>query len=402
MAMQIVQIDYQLIDQLIQRCANQQTQIQAIVQQLRQTIQALEHGGWQGDAAKACFSQFHHEIVPAYQRLDCVFAESQCVLKAIAKAFHEAEAEAATLFNAQSEQPNPLHDQQQPAAMPTIVNQFRQWLQTPQQSLVIETIRLIPLEQRQALLQNQTVLQAIRGLPGILPQTIIASLLEGSLTWYEASVSLKDGKLNASIEQNREIQAGHKHITYLANRLIFDTNPILPSFDMYVQADDILPDNYTQWNMNCWESVLYIGLLAGDLTLHDIDEIYTNVIKQANLAEDDVEAQKLAVRQALAEGLGYTQRQGWCEGALIPEGSIVFFESGDNPISHVAYATGRIALDGSPEIISLWERPNDTKSVQFTSIGELKGSDDSITFTANPWLNAQQPSWYNSETIISS
>ncbi|MFD3164982.1 WXG100 family type VII secretion target [Herpetosiphon sp. NSE202] len=400
MAMQIVQIDYQLIDQLIQRCANQQSQIQAIVHQLRQTMQALEHGGWQGDAANACFSQFQHEIEPAYQRLALVFAESQCVLKAIAKAFHEAEAQAAALFNAQSEQPNPIHDQQQSAAMKAIVNQFLPWLQTPQQSLIIETIRLIPPEQRQALLQNQIVLQAIRGLPGMLPQTIIASLLEGSLTWSQASLVLTtDGQFNDQAKVNSDYAdyqpTVSRHFTQLVNSLIVDPAIIDKTLS------DVLPIAHTDWNMNCWEFVLYIGVLSGDLSLAELDAIYTKVFNEANAVNADAVAKDERVHTTLAQGLGHSQRQAWCEGEPIPEGSIVFFEQNGKPLEHVAYATGR-EINGSPEIISLWNQPNGITSVQFTTIAELNGSDYSITYAPNPWLNDQQPSWYNIETIISS
>ncbi len=407
MAMQIVQIDYQLIDQLIQRCANQQTQVQAIVHQLRQTIQALEHGGWQGDAANACFSQFQHEIEPAYQRLAHVFAESQCVLKGIAKAFHEAEAEAAALFNAEHEalalQAKPINEQIPHEVIAQTVDQFLAWLRPQQSSLVIETIRLIPLGLRRFLLNQPIVLEAIRALPGTLPQIIIASLLEGSLTWSAASLVLKEGIFNAkapapnAMYPERELPVD-RNFAQLVNSLIADPSINNSSFDDYV--NNKFPQ-YSQWNMNCWEFVLYIGLLSGDLPLDELDALYTKVFNEASAVNADAIAKDEKVHTTLAEGLGYSQHQVWCEGESIPEGSIVFFENGGNPLSHVAYATGR-EINGSPEIISLWDRPNNTKSVQFTTIAELKGSDDTITYAPNPWLNDQQPSWYNSETIISS
>ncbi|XSG75212.1 WXG100 family type VII secretion target [Herpetosiphon llansteffanensis] len=406
MAMQIVQIDYQLIDQLSQRCATQQSQVQAILHQLRQTIQSLEHGSWQGEAATACFSQFNHDIVPAYQRLALVFAESQSVLKAIAKAFHEAEAEAAALFNAEHEalalQAKPINEQIPPEVIAQTVDQFLAWLRPQQSSLVIETIRLIPLELRRFLLNQPMVLEAIRALPGTLPQIIIASLLEGSLAWVNASpMPTSTGfEQQTDFALNRTGNPITKHFAQLVNILIADKNRPLSSFDMYVQHHTILPQTYNQWNMNCWESVLYIGLLSGDLTLPELETIYTNIVEQANQTYQNDEERRVAVRQALAEGLGYNPEQIWSSGP-IEAGSIVFFVSNGSPLNHVAMATGRM-INGSPELISLWNEPHNNEYVQFTTIAELKGSDDTITYAPNPWLNDKQPSWYNIETIISS
>ncbi|WP_110518963.1 WXG100 family type VII secretion target [Herpetosiphon llansteffanensis] len=408
MAMQIVQIDYQLIDQLSQRCATQQSQIQAILHQLRQTIQALEHGGWQGDAATACFNQFDDEIVPAYTRLALVFAESQSVLKAIAKAFHEAEAEAAALFNAEHEalalQAKPINEQIPPEVIAQTVDQFLAWLRPQQSSLVIETIRLIPLGLRRFLLNQSMVREAIRALPGTLPQIIMASLLEGSLTWSQASLMLTtEGLFNDkapapnAMYPEREPPVD-RNFAQLVNFLLADRNRPLSSFDMYGRT--FLPQTYDQWNMNCWESVMYIGLLSGDLSLAQLDVMYTNVITKIDQASANGTDQLTAANQALAEGLGYNPEQIWSSGQ-IEAGSIVFFVSNGSPLNHVAMATGKM-INGSPELISLWDRPNNTKSVQFTTIAELKGSDDTITYAPNPWLNDKQPSWYNIETIISS
>lgn len=108
--------------------------------------------------------------------------------------------------------------------------------------------------------------------------------------------------------------------------------------------------------------------------------------KQFYKAGDDVEAQKLAANQALAASLGYNPNQIWGEGDPIDTGSIVFFANAGNPLSHVAIATGR-EINGSPEIISLWDQPNNIDNVQFSSIAALNGSDYTISVAPNPWLN---------------
>ncbi|GAA5526815.1 WXG100 family type VII secretion target [Herpetosiphon gulosus] len=389
MSVPIVQIQYQQLEQLAQRFAKQQTQVQAILQSLKQTIQALEHGGWMGEAATACFKEFYAEVVPAYCRLQHVFSESQTSLNQIAKLFHEAEAEAAALFRGeggsveqQSELINDLSQPQQ--TIHPSIDRFLQWVRTPQQTLIIETIRLIPLEIRQTLLSTPEVLQAIRALPGILPQMIIASLLEGSLTWSAASLVLTDGQF-APTTQDKEppYQTANRNFAQLINSLIAD--PAMTNESLNTYAAVALPQ-YSQWNLNCWESVLYIGLLSGDLSLTELDQIYTNVATQFSQAGDNAEDQKQAANQALADSLGYNPNQTWCEGDPIDAGSIVFFVSGGSPLSHVAMATGRM-IDNSPELISLWDRPNGSRSVQFTTIEALNSSNCTISVAPNPWLN---------------
>jgi len=108
--------------------------------------------------------------------------------------------------------------------------------------------------------------------------------------------------------------------------------------------------------------------------------------RQFYKAEDNAEDQKQAANQALATSLGYNPNQIWREGDPIDAGSIVFFVSGGSPLSHVAMATGR-EINGSPELISLWNQPNSIESVQFTSIAALNSSDYTISIAPNPWLN---------------
>lgn len=387
MSVPIVQIQYQQLEQLAQRFAKQQTQVQATLQSLKQTIQALEHGGWMGDAATACFKEFYTEVVPAYCQLQHVFCESQTSLNQIAKIFREAEAEAAALFRGEGglieQQSEPIIDpSQSQQTLHTSIDRFLQWIRTPQQTLIIETIRLIPLETRQALLSNPEVLQAIRALPGSLPQMIIASLLESSLTWSAASLVLTDGQFEDQTPSNQSLYAppDSRNFAQLINLLITDASLTNTSFE------DVLQKAHPDWNMNCWESVLYIGLLSGDLTLAELDQIYTNVVTQIHQAGDDIEAQKLAANQALAASLGYNPNQIWCEGEPIDAGSIVFFASNGNPLSHVAMATGRM-IDNSPELISLWNRPNGSLNLQFTTIEALNGSNCTISVAPSPWLN---------------
>ncbi|ABX06166.1 MAG TPA: WXG100 family type VII secretion target [Herpetosiphon sp.] len=94
----IVQIDYAVVDPIIQRFQKLHDQSQTIQASLCQTMAALQAGQWQGNAANACFQEFDHVVKPAFQRLLHVLQGSVETTKAIRKIMADAEAEAAALF----------------------------------------------------------------------------------------------------------------------------------------------------------------------------------------------------------------------------------------------------------------------------------------------------------------
>lgn len=98
MSAPIVQIDYAVVDTIIQRFQKLHDQSQTIQASVRQTMAALQAGQWQGSAANACFQEFEHVVNPAFQRLLHSLQGSAETTKAIRKIMADAEAEAAALF----------------------------------------------------------------------------------------------------------------------------------------------------------------------------------------------------------------------------------------------------------------------------------------------------------------
>ncbi|GAA5526498.1 WXG100 family type VII secretion target [Herpetosiphon gulosus] len=98
MSAPIVQIDYAIVDTIIQRFQKLHDQSQTIQSSLCQTMTALQAGQWQGSAANACFQEFEHVVNPAFQRLLHSLQGSVETTKAIRQIMADAEAEAAALF----------------------------------------------------------------------------------------------------------------------------------------------------------------------------------------------------------------------------------------------------------------------------------------------------------------
>lgn len=98
MSAPIVQIDYAVVDTIIQRFQKLHDQSQTIQASVCQTMAELQAGQWQGSAANACFQEFEHVVKPAFQRLLHVLQGSVETTKAIRKIMADAEAEAAALF----------------------------------------------------------------------------------------------------------------------------------------------------------------------------------------------------------------------------------------------------------------------------------------------------------------
>lgn len=381
MSVPIVQIQYQQLEQLAQRFAKQQTEVQAILHSLKQTIQALEHGGWMGDAATVCFKEFHAEIVPACCRLVDVFRESQTSLNQIAKLFHEAEAEAAALFRGEMAQAvgnaspwqflNNLEtslSEQLSRLQPETLEHMLGALD-PQSfdiTMVLAMIENASLAERQAILQNPEVVDLIRANAGDQAYVVMAALSIGSFRWL-ASQQGADGCIAIFLT---DPLTHEPRTNNFAQWICTIPNPDDPS-------SQISPPNPLTGSMNCWEFVLFSAFLGGNISYDELDAVYSEVGTPITLEEH-----KRAIYTALG-GEGSTE---WNPCDAILAGSIVFFDDGSNPTAHVAIATGR-EINGSPEIISLWDRPNNIDSVQFTSIAALNSSDYTISVTPNPWLN---------------
>ncbi len=417
MGHEIVQIAYQEANQLAQRFGKQQTQVQSILQRLKQTIQALEHGGWMGDAANACFKEFHADVVPAYTRLCTVLGEGQSTLLAIATVFRQAEEEAAALFRGElaaavggtrSEFAAAAGGttgfieeggtEQVTSELETLINSLKNQCVDP--NVILDAIAKATPEERQAILNNPELMQYIKTSEGTAADVITAALLEGALHWPAPSGPFID------------------------NGLINRTS----DFALWMRGE-AGPPNTATGTMNCWEATMYAAYLSGEISESQLRTIHQNAATAFNkpldafsqkygleLTEANVRtvyqtlnpAQQAELETALNQStsayyntigsaLGADTRTEWQPGAQPVAGSIVFFEGSGSPLSHVAIATGRITPDGKTEVMSLWTLPANANgqpvsSMQRTTIEDLEASmaaagipTDQISTTPNPW-----------------
>ncbi len=102
MTAEIVQAEYEKLEQIANRFNRQADQSESITQSIRQVHDALVGGQWQGDAAKAFASEMQSTVFPALTRLTAALRESQAVTLQIKTIMRQAEEEAARLFQAQS------------------------------------------------------------------------------------------------------------------------------------------------------------------------------------------------------------------------------------------------------------------------------------------------------------
>ncbi|WP_164689720.1 WXG100 family type VII secretion target [Herpetosiphon llansteffanensis] len=398
MGNEIVQIDYQAAKQVAQRFGKQQTQVQAIVQSLKQTIQALENGGWQGDAANACFKEFHSIVVPAYTRLCTVLGEGQSTMQTIATTFQQAEAEAAALFrdmfaatngteggltkavggnNGSSEElssnqsikafsVDPGGGGGQPTSeLETLIQSLKNQCVDP--NVILDAIAKATVEERQAILNNPELMQYIKTSEGTAADVITAALLEGALFWPAASGPGDNGAIQPDV----------------INPITGDART--NDFALWMRGE-AGPPNSLNGTMNCWEATMYAAYLSGEISESQLREIHQNA---ANAGAN--------YYSVIENALGANQRTDWTTGDQPAAGSIVFFEGSGSPLSHVAIATGRTTPDGKTEIMSLWVLPQDAngnfvRSMQRTTIEDLEASmaaagmpPDKISTTPNPW-----------------
>lgn len=72
---------------------------------VRQKMEDLINGGWEGRGAEAFFNEMGSEVLPAIDRLTVVLEQSQDVTRQIISTFQEAEREAASVFTGQGAEP---------------------------------------------------------------------------------------------------------------------------------------------------------------------------------------------------------------------------------------------------------------------------------------------------------
>ncbi len=104
MAADIIQAQYEQLEDIAKRFCAQAEKSEALSGRLQTSYCNLLQGGWEGAAAKSFFQEMENDIFPALQRLTDAFAGSERVTRAAVATYRQAEEEAAAVFKQQKEE----------------------------------------------------------------------------------------------------------------------------------------------------------------------------------------------------------------------------------------------------------------------------------------------------------
>jgi WXG100 family type VII secretion target len=92
-----VRADYEQLEQVASRFANQSQEVQQMLQQVRNQMQKLQ-SDWIGRGSEAFFSEMEGEVLPAVQRLQQALEEANRVTNEVVQTMQQAEDEASSPF----------------------------------------------------------------------------------------------------------------------------------------------------------------------------------------------------------------------------------------------------------------------------------------------------------------
>jgi len=93
-----IRADYDQLEEVASRFANQSQVIQQMLQKVRSSMGKLEDGGWIGRGSDAFFQEMQGEVLPASLRLQEVLEEASQVARNIIQIVRQAEDEASSPF----------------------------------------------------------------------------------------------------------------------------------------------------------------------------------------------------------------------------------------------------------------------------------------------------------------
>jgi WXG100 family type VII secretion target len=92
-----IKADYDQLEQVANRFANQSQEIQEMLQKVRSSMEKLEND-WIGHGSDAFFREMQSEVLPATMRLQQALEEANRVTKEILHLMQEADEEASSPF----------------------------------------------------------------------------------------------------------------------------------------------------------------------------------------------------------------------------------------------------------------------------------------------------------------
>lgn len=93
-----IEADYDQLEQLATRFANQSQAVQQMLQSVRGSMDGLQNGGWIGRGSEAFFSEMEDKVLPASERLRQALDEATRITRFIAQTVKQAEEEASSPF----------------------------------------------------------------------------------------------------------------------------------------------------------------------------------------------------------------------------------------------------------------------------------------------------------------
>jgi WXG100 family type VII secretion target len=93
-----IRADYDQLNQVAARFAQQADAIQQMIQRVRGSMGKLEDGGWIGRGATAFFEEMHSEVMPACQRFYDALNDASQATKETIQIVQTAEREASAPF----------------------------------------------------------------------------------------------------------------------------------------------------------------------------------------------------------------------------------------------------------------------------------------------------------------
>ena len=93
-----IQADYDQLEEVANRFANQGQAIEEMLQKVQASMGKLEDDGWIGLGSDAFFGEMHDEVLPATNRLLEALNDASEVTKMISRIIKNAEEEAAAPF----------------------------------------------------------------------------------------------------------------------------------------------------------------------------------------------------------------------------------------------------------------------------------------------------------------
>lgn len=92
-----IRADYEQLDQVASRFANQSQAIQDMLQKVKSSMDKLE-GNWVGMGSEAFFEEMHSLVLPGSQRLEHALNEASQVTRKISQTVKQAEEDASSPF----------------------------------------------------------------------------------------------------------------------------------------------------------------------------------------------------------------------------------------------------------------------------------------------------------------